>query len=202
MTAGAFPDPFDPIRRAADLFAGVPRPWYIAGGWALDLFLRRATRPHADAEIAILRLDQHAAREHLAGWSFQKIVPGPPSRREPWPSSERLELPVHEIHAHRDAGDPQEIEILQEESEGPRWRFRRDPRVSLPLSRLGRSGLGGLPILAPEIVLLYKAKGPRDRDEQDFQAALPALDAGARRWLKSALETCHPGHPWLRVLRV
>jgi hypothetical protein len=193
-------DPFDPVLRAAALFVGFPRPWYVAGGWALDLFLGRVTRDHEDVEVAILRSDQGGLRAHLAGWSFEKVIPDSPSGREPWPPSERLEPPVHEIHAHRDAGTPDEMEILLNESDGRRWRFRRDMRVTLPLQRMGRIALGGVPVLAPEIVLLYKAKGPRARDEHDFRETAPALDAEARRWLRRALTVCHPGHPWLPAL--
>lgn len=200
MTWSGPPNSFEPILRVAALFAGFPRPWYVAGGWALDLFLGRVTRDHADAEVTILRSDQTALREYLRGWSFEKVVPGSPSRPEPWPASEPLELPVHEIHAHRSAGEPSEVEILLNESEGPEWRFRRNFEVAMPLSRMDRTGFGGVPVLAPEIVLLYKAKNPRPRDIHDFRETVPALDADACRWLSSALEACHPGHPWLRDL--
>ena len=35
-----------------------PAPWFIAGGWAIDLFLGRKTREHADVDFALSRLDQ------------------------------------------------------------------------------------------------------------------------------------------------
>ena len=37
----------------AQRLAGIPTPWYVAAGWALDLFRGRQTRQHADIEIAI-----------------------------------------------------------------------------------------------------------------------------------------------------
>jgi hypothetical protein len=40
--------------------AGYRRPWWVAGGWALDLVLGRKTRPHADLEISMLTGDQQA----------------------------------------------------------------------------------------------------------------------------------------------
>ncbi len=200
MTRGGPRHAFDSILRVAALFANFPRPWYVAGGWGLDLFLGRTTRDHEDTEVAILRPDQMALREHLAAWTFEKVVPGHPSCREPWAASERLELPVHEIHVHRDEGDPRDLEILLNETDGSQWRFRRNLRVTMPLLRLGRIGLEGVPVLAPEVVLLYKAKEPRPRDEHDFRVAAPALDDEGRRWLRDALATCHPGHPWLRDL--
>ena len=179
---------------------GFPRPWYLAGGWALDVWLRRVTRPHEDLEIAILRRDQAEVRRHLAGWEFEKVVRGVGGlRRRPWREGERLEVPVHEIHARRPAGDPREIEILLNEADGGVWRFRRDLRVTRPLSEAGLS-VAGIPVLAPEIVLLYKAKAPRPRDRADFRNARERLAPAPRRWLRAALETAHPGHAWLSEL--
>ena len=58
----------------------------------------------------------------------------------------------------------------------------------MPLSRMGFYPLWGLPYLAPEIVLLFKAKHLEARDRIDFDNALPALSADARRWLRDAIE--------------
>ncbi|WP_290060481.1 hypothetical protein [Amycolatopsis solani] len=41
--------------------------------------------------------------------------------------------------------------------------------------------------------LYAKSRGTRPKDEQDFTAALPVLDATQRRWLATALP---PDHPW------
>jgi len=48
----------------------------------------------------------------------------------------------------------------------------------------------------PEVVLLYKAKAPRERDQADFSRVGPLLTASAKSWLASALAICHPRHPW------
>jgi DNA-binding transcriptional LysR family regulator len=66
----------------AGLMEGFGRPWCIAGGWAIDLFLGRQTRPHKDVEIAIFRDDQRRLFEHLAGWTINKSThPDAPSMR-------------------------------------------------------------------------------------------------------------------------
>jgi hypothetical protein len=91
---------------------GFPAPWCVAGGWALDLFLGRVTRTHADLELAVLREDQASLQGHLAGWSFEKVVEG---RRAEWPASERLALPVHEIHARSVGESRRAIEFLLNE---------------------------------------------------------------------------------------
>jgi hypothetical protein len=66
----------------------------------------------------------------------------------------------------------------------------------LPLDRAIVTGPSGVPALAPEIVLLFKAKGSRAKDEGDFHAALAAMGGARRRWLRAALQVCHPDHPW------
>ena len=39
----------------AERLAGVQTPWYVAAGWAIDLFLGGAYREHDDLEIAVPR---------------------------------------------------------------------------------------------------------------------------------------------------
>jgi len=195
------PDPWDVPRHVKEVMARFERPWFLAGGWAIDLFVGRVTRPHEDVEVAILREDQARIRDYLGGWELDKVVKEPEGgRREPWRRDERLTPPIHEIHARRERGEPRELEILLNEAEAGRWRFRRDPRIARPVTEIGFPAIMGIPILAPEIVLLYKAKAPRPRDEEDFRNALPLLGPERRRWLRRALATAHPGHRWMARL--
>jgi len=174
---------------------GFPGPWYVAGGWALDLFLGRVTRPHEDVEVALFRQDQMQLREHLPDWEFVKVSRG---RRDPWRSGEWLELPVHEIHGcQHETGTA--LEFLLNERQGGSWVYRRNAAVTLPLERVGGQR-SDLPYLRPEIVLLYKAKSPRPIDEEDFRSVLHALDDDGARWLFGALRECHPKHHWLEAL--
>jgi len=186
---------FGPVLQVADLMRGFPRPWYIAGGWAIDLFLGQTTREHEDVDVAILRKDQAELRTHLAPWAFEKVVEG---QRFPWAESEWLDPPVHEVHSTSENRPP--IEFLFNESTGATWRFRRNPAIMRRLDRIGMRTSAGVPFLAPEIVLLFKAKAPGAKDVQDFDFVQPRLKAEPRRWLKRALETCHPGHPWIARL--
>jgi len=56
------------------LMAGFEKPLFIAGGWAIDLYIGRITRVHKDIEIAILRRDQLALHKYMNGWEFKKEV--------------------------------------------------------------------------------------------------------------------------------
>lgn len=190
---------FPELELIARLFAGFDQPWFFAGGWALDLFLSRQTRPHQDVEIAVLRRDQLAVQQYLPDWRFEKAVSAPASLRLPWPCGEWLDLPVHEIHAFSPAGA--ELEVLLNESDGDDWVFRRNPTVRRPLSQVGVTFAVGFPYLRPEIVLLYKAKNPQGRDEADFENVLPFIDVENILWLREKLSQCHPQHAWLTKLQ-
>src|SRR6185437_5074343 len=51
--AGAW-KPADPSYARA-LLAGISAPWWIVGGWAIDLFLGHRSRAHKDLDVGILR---------------------------------------------------------------------------------------------------------------------------------------------------
>jgi len=58
----------------------------------------------------------------------------------------------------------------------------------------------GVPVLSPEVVLLFKTKSPREKDECDFQNMREALDASRKQWLQDSLNACDPNHLWTRLL--
>ena len=175
---------------AGELFSSFTRPWWIAGGWALDLFLGAETRAHEDIEIALLREDQLAVRDHLRDWDLRYALKG---ELHEWPAGELLEPPVHGIWARPRGSTAWTLELLLNERGDDRWVYRRDPRVTLPLRDAGVVSPSGLPVFAPEIVLLYKSRDARDKDDADFRAVLPRLGASQRAWLAAALD---PSHAW------
>ena len=192
-------DPFHLPQLVAELMRGYDQPWGVAGGWAVDLFLGRVTREHGDIEIAVLRRGQRELRAHLRGWEFE-VVSHATHRREPWREGAWIFPPDHEIHARRVGGDLHELEILMNEASADVWRFRRNPKVTRPLAAVFPRSEAGIPFLAPEIVLLYKAKRPNENDERDFTNACERLGGESRQWLRKALEVCHPRHLWIARL--
>lgn len=182
------------IRPLMDNFGA---PWCVAGGWALDLFLGRATRPHADLELAVFRHDQSRLHSHFHGWTFTVSVNG---HHKAWQQVDVLELPVHEIHAYSPDEPQRSIEFLLNERDAVNWVFRRNPAIVLPLDRAIVNTEFGVAALSPEIVLLFKAKSPRAKDEADFHATRVAMSDSRRRWLRLALLTCDPNHRWIPPL--
>jgi hypothetical protein len=85
------------------------------------------------------------------------------------------------------------------------WVSPHDPGLHLPLECVRVPSALGVPVVAPEIVLLLKAPNRRraalqNKDEHDFQRALPNLRATQRAWLRAQLERLRPGDPWIPAL--
>lgn len=194
--------PWSPQEVAA-FFASLHVPWWIAGGWAIDLFLGQKTREHEDIDVQVLRRDQHAVRTLFGSWDIQAALP--PPRDEAWPfrswnPNEVLDQDIHDIWCRPAATQPWALQLMIADTRDDGLVFRRDPAIVRPLATVGSVTPEGIPYLAPEIQLLYKAKGLRPKDEADFMRALPALDQKRRQWLVNALAIVHPGHPWLSQL--
>jgi hypothetical protein len=86
---------------------------------------------------------------------------------------------------------------MLDEACGQDWRSQRDPRISRPIASLGRVTADGIPYLAPEIQLFYKAKAARRKDQADFAAVLPVLTTPQRQWLHDAITLAYDQrHPW------
>jgi len=180
---------------------GLPVRWWIAGGWAIDLFVGRQTRPHGDCDVLVLRRDQLAAQEHLTGWDL--YASDPRGTLRPWLDCEFLPVGVHDIWCRRGSNEPWAFQLMLAEDLGDEWVFRRDPRIRGMISELGGVNAQGIPYLLPQIQLLYKARPqPLEKDETDFTIVLPLLSEEARAWLLSALiQLYHRGHQWIDRLR-
>lgn len=187
-------EPLSPVEVAA-LFCDLRVPWWIAGGWAIDLFVGRTTRSHADIDVQILRDDQLTVQAALASWNLHAA--DPPGTLRPWKPSEILPEHVHDIWCRPDPISRWALQLMLADTEGEHWIYRRDRRIRRPLSSLTRRSPEGIPYLAPEIQLLFKARNPRRKDERDSAAALSYLGNEARCWLAASLRTCHPDSPWL-----
>lgn len=185
---------FNEPLRINQLLQNYNRPWFIAGGWAIDLFLGNETRKHGDIEIALLRKDQESIKSYLRSWNLQKVVKG---EFHQW-KDEYLELPIHEIHGVSETGS--RIEILLNESNNSEWIFRREPSIRRHLKHIKRVSDLDIPYLSPEIVLLYKAINPKEKDEEDFIRAKDLLNEESRSWLIRGLEVHIPGHYWIGEL--
>jgi len=187
-----------PVDEAATLLSPAPFPWWIAGGWAIDLFLGRQTRVHGDTDVLIRREDQLSLQSLFLdrGWDLHKAQQG---KLTPWPRGESLSPPVHDIWCRPSPDRPWGLQIMLLETARDEWVFRRDPSIGGSIASLGAKTASGVPYLRPEIQLLYKARPETaPKDQADFALVAPRLSIEARAWLLRALEKRFPaGHEWI-----
>lgn len=188
--------PFQPSELRARL-AHIARPWCVVGGWALDLWHGHVTRDHADIEFAILREDEPAFRDALHGLEFYRAHDGvlaPIVEEGPLPDGTR------QIWCRDPAERCWRVDMMLEPGTPEIWVYRRAPQIRRPRTEMVATGANLVPYLKPAGVLLFKAKHPTDKDEQDFARAAPKLPPPERTWLKRALDIAHPGHDWAQML--
>lgn len=188
------------LENIATLLTPLPVTWGFCGGWSIDLFLNRKTRSHKDVDVAILRREQRVVFDALRqqGWTLEQEMNG---TLQPFQDDEFLTLPVHTIWCRNASFDPDFLELLLNESEGERFLFRRNRSIQCALSEAFVISSPGLPVLAPEIALLYKSNDlSATGNRLDFHAALPHLSERQRHWLTHALSTLSPEHEWLTLL--
>ncbi len=176
--------------------AGVEVPWYVTAGWALDLFHGRQTRDHEDIEIAVPAGGFSDVGRALSEFELYAVGAGVAH-----PLTPETLAATHQTWVREPATALWRLDVMRETWDGDTWVFRRDPRVRLPRTRVIAYTDNGIPYAQPEVVLLYKAKAVREKDEADFGAVLPLLGSSRRNWLSHALTLVHPGHRWLEALR-
>lgn len=182
------------------MFAEADFPWWIAGGYAIELAVGRELRPHGDLDVLVLRRAQALVRDLLNDWDMHVADPPGTGHLRPWRPGETLEVPLHDIWCRRTREAPWSVQLMLDEAEGAHWVSRRNPGVRLPLGRVGRRSPTGIPYLAPEVQLFYKTKATRAKDETDFEAVLPLLDESQRVWLADSISVTAPDHPWRKRL--
>jgi hypothetical protein len=179
--------------------------WWIAGGWAIDLLIGAQTRAHSDLDVLVLRSEQATVRAHLKSWDLHAA--DPPGALRPWPIGEVLPPAVHDVWCRPEPSAPWAFQLMIDDTDGGQWVFRRDGRIRRSVASLaGPASRPGLPVLAPDIQLLYKSAAPGDtrarraKDEDDFAHAVPHMSREERQWLREALGAIKPDHGWINGL--
>jgi len=188
-----------PVEEVAELLAGLKVPWWIAGGCAIDLFIGRQTRPHGDTDVLVRREDQLEVQAHLSDWDLHRAnYPG----LVPWREGEVLRGRFDDIWCRPHPKAPWRLQLMLLDTDGDQWVFKRDRSIRGPLSDIGLHSSAGVPYLAPEVQLLYKARPQTlEKDQADFEVTIPLLDTPTCAWLLRCLEKRFPeGHRWIERL--
>lgn len=215
-----FPSLDESLARVTGPISSFPGQWALCGGWAVDAWLGHQTRSHADNDLMVFLDEQGALFDHLAGWNMvahDATLVGHSSA--PW-DGKTLVLPAH-IHA-RPPGpenaaavrawttppfsareDGLDFDLQFNDRQGETMVLGADPPIARSLRHAIRQ-VRGLPVLAPEVILFFKATAyweraeyPREHDLSDFKALAALLGREDAQWLRDAMRAVDADHPWL-----
>jgi uncharacterized protein CbrC (UPF0167 family) len=176
--------------------AGISAPWCVAAGWALDLFRGTQTREHGDIEIAVPAATFPEIRDRFPACAFDAVSSG-----RIWAEAAPDVLAAtHQTWLRDRATGNYLLDVFREPHDGQTWICRRDETIRFPYREIIHHTVSGIPYLAPELVLLFKAKHARPKDQTDFDETIPHMTRAQRQTLADLLARAHPGHHWLESL--
>lgn len=184
--------------RVADELAGFDRPWWVVGGWAIEA-ATGYRREHEDTDISLLSSDVAAFVEHVSprwhvwnndGGVLRLLLPG----------AADVDEPASQLWLRADADSPWVLDVPLTPADDGRWTHKFLAGPSAPVETVTWVADDGIRHLLPEIVLSYKARLRRPKDEPDLDATLRILTPERRAWLRDAVVALDPAHPWLARL--
>jgi hypothetical protein len=192
--------PWQPYRpdEVAQLLQGFSRPWWIVGGHAIEAFTGEP-REHEDVDISIFTSDFQALRAHIGDrfdlWSNDGGLLRHISDDHPEPLA-----PLAQTWVREHAMAPWVMDfILNGQGDGI-WVARRDIDLTAPLDEVTWISPEGIRYLNPELVLFFKARLQRPKDQIDLTNSLPRLSHEQRTWLVGAVRHAYPDNPWIARL--
>ncbi|NLO85626.1 MAG: hypothetical protein GX096_09390 [Clostridiales bacterium] len=213
------------VSSAHELLKGSSIPYALCGGYAIELFLSQSFRKHIDIDINIARRDKDRIIAFMMaqGWDVfefcgdglmhQIMNIGDQKKSDAHlfchKHSDYVRLFEHNIPDYYyldynpdDLQDFTYIDIMVSPISDGYLRYEHNPQIK---RECGKAVLyrGGIPYLAPEIILLYKSTELRRFGNQaDFEHTLPLLSGEQRAWLYDALVMENAdGHPWTAAIR-
>jgi len=190
-------EPMDPPGFAREM-EGFDRPWWVVGGWAIEA-ATGFRREHEDLDVSMLACDVPAFVEFVRGrWHVWNNVGGvlhPLGDR--WPT---VDEPDSQLWLRADATSPWVVDMPLTPDDDGRWTNKRLPGHVDEVENVTWVAGDGLRYLLPEIVLVYKARLRRAKDDSDFRATLPTLTDERRTWMRQGVAAVDPEHPWLQSL--
>jgi hypothetical protein len=184
------------VQALASLLQRCPARWWLSGGWAIDHWVGRVSRPHGDIDISTLRPALPALLASLP----VHLEPFAAMDRHLYPLALRLNDPdLHNIWLRDERHGRWVLQINIEAGDEAAWHYRRDPRIGLVWDLAVRD-VGAIPTGSPAAQLLWKSPQPRPQDDADLALVLGILSVAERQWLAKAIHTAHPSSPWAKII--
>ncbi len=213
------------ISLAADIMNKSGCNYAVCGGLALELFLGRKTRGHGDIDICVFwnERDKTILYMQSQGWDIYEMLGGGMCHKIT-DINRQKKLKRNVFCVREECGvlrfDPAEgededvffvdinetdnpdrnfIELLYNDESAESFIYARNDKIRRELKKAILTR-GGIPYLAPELVLLYKSTDTaRQANRADFETVYPYMDDEQKEWLNNALKTAYPdGHEWIR----
>ncbi len=214
---------FELLKSTSQILGDLEAKWCFCGGWAIDLFVGRESRAHKDLDIMVFKNDLKETISYMKnhGWKVeaptrQGFIPVDTENFETfeyenlWCMNEEYPLDYLKIdeqasynfyHYEREVQtDVDFLDILLNTSDDGYFVYQQNEAIKLEISKALYSE-GGIPYLAPEIVLLYKSKCLSEDNRADFDVATAKMHPDQKEWLGQALKNEYGSdHPWVVAL--
>ncbi|MCJ2048054.1 amino acid transporter [Methylobacterium sp. J-078] len=174
-------------------------PWYVAGGWALDIWHDEQTREHEDLEFVVLRNDVNPFRATLHDLDFFTVKDG---AIEYLPPSADLPSDVWQLWGADMRHGCWRVDLMIEQGTPDLWVYKHDQTISMARPDAVRVSKADIPYLAPANVMLFKARHCRIKDQIDFKVCLPKFSSKEKEQLILWLDELHPEHEWITNLQI
>ena len=208
------------LLKANDFINKVNIPWAICGGFALDLFLEREIRTHSDIDICVFEKDREKIFQYMLqnNWRVYEFrgqgklrpldtgsisetgrnlmcINGNCNFVKLFPCKEENFM-YHEF-IHSGIKEFNYLEFLFNVIDEEDFVFDKKRGIK---RELGKAILfnSGIPFLAPEIVLLFKAsRSENPKYQYDFIQTYAHLNDEQQSWFSQNLDILYPnGHKW------
>jgi hypothetical protein len=180
------------------LLANAPFAWGLAGGYAIEQFVGEPIRSHGDIDAVVFRDNQLLLQTWLQEWSL--YAADPPGELREWRTGEYLPPGINDVWGHRENLQYWQIQFMFMEVTGNTWYSKRSRLVHGLRDDLIVQ-YGGVPCVRVEVLLLFKSKRHRPKDDADLQKCLPKMSPSAKQWLSRHLRVSYPeGHSWQSFL--
>lgn len=202
--------------------SGLNVEWHLCGGFAIDAYLRKITRKHKDVDITVSFENMKECIQYLKSKGWEIDAPIGNQRLVPVEFAlQNSELYFDNIWCYkkdanfietektdgvfkytrfidREQTELDFIEVLFNKIENGVFYYKRNYAITREVHKAFIKK-GGISILAPEIVLLYKSRNSENSDYQhDYDMVINTLDKERYDWFINAMKIAYPkGHKWI-----
>lgn len=172
------------------------RPWFVAGGWTIDLLIHETTRSHKDMDICIFREDAEYALQYFHDWDIQVAIPGE-HRLEKVTQLTDIEYPRYCLHLFK---EQEFIELLLTSRIEDQIIFRKNNQIKMGMNDFCKKS-GNIPFVNPAWQLLFKSLSTREEDEHDFAIYMSRVtDNKSKLWLLQSMKVVNGNNRWIEEL--